>query len=154
MRRLLLLGMVCATVIGGTGCATLVHGRRQTVTVTSDPSGASVTVLSGSSVRESPGVTPLKVRLPRRDANLTIRLEKDGCQPAEVRLKRGVSGWVAGNLMAANPFAMQGYDSEPVDDYLKQVTLAVPALFAIDFASGGAYKLPKVVDVRFCGSGA
>jgi len=150
MRRLLSLGVVCLAVSGGIGCATIAHGPRQTVTVTSDPSGASVTVLSGGTVKATPGVTPVKVRLSRRDSNLTLRLEKAGCPPTELRLKRSVSGWTYGNLIAANPFAMQGYDSDPAANYLKQVTIAMPTLFAVDFLSGGAYKLPRAVDVRFC----
>jgi hypothetical protein len=30
---------------------------------------------------------------------------------AEMPLKRNVSGWIAGNLVFANPIAMQGYDT-------------------------------------------
>lgn len=149
MRRAAALAVLFA-VVSGAGCATIVHGPRQSVTITSDPSGATVTVLSNGAVKATPGVTPVKVKLPRRDANLTVRLEKAGCQPAELPLKRSVSGWVAGNLIAANPFAMQGYDSDPGGEYAKQLAFGVPALFAIDFLSGGAYKLPKAIDLRFC----
>jgi hypothetical protein len=141
--------MICLAAIGGTGCATIAHGSRQTVTVTSDPSGAAVTVLTGQTVKETPGVTPLKLTLPRRDAHLTLRLEKAGCAPAEVRLKRSVSGWTFANLVAANPFAQQGMQNASVGSYVGQLGLT-SALFTIDFLGGGAYKLPRVVDVRFC----
>lgn len=153
MRRLLPVGMLCAAVIGATGCATIVHGPRQTVTVTSDPSGASVTVRTGQTVKETAGLTPVKVSLPRRDANLTLRLEKAGCEPTEVRLKRSVSGWVFGNLIAANPIAQQGMDSSSGMNYAGQLAVT-SGMFATDFLSGGGYKLPKVVDVRFCSSPA
>lgn len=147
MRRMLSLGFVCVAAIGGTGCATIVHGPRQNVTITSDPSGAAVTVLSGQTVTASPGVTPLKVRLPRRDRNLTIRLEKDGCEPKDVPLKRGVSGWIFGNLIAANPYAQQGMDSSSGIQYAGQLAMT-SGMVATDFLTGGAYTLPKVVDVR------
>jgi len=149
MRSLMPLGLI-AGVLFGSGCATIVHGPRQSVTITSDPSGAAVTVLSGHDVKES-GVTPVKVRLPRRDANLTIRVEKSGCEPAEVKVKRSVSGWTFTNLIAANPFAQQGMDSSSGMTYAGQLGMT-SAMFATDFLTGGAYKLPKVVDVRFCAS--
>jgi hypothetical protein len=150
MRRLLPAGLLCAAAFGTPGCATIVHGPRQTVTVTSDPTGAAITVLSGQTVKATPGVTPLELRLPRKDGSMTLRLEKPGCAPAEVRLKRGVSGWTFVNLIAANPFAMQGYDRDAAGQYAKQLLIAIPALFAVDVISGGAYKLPKVIDVRLC----
>ena len=151
MRRLMPLGLIFGVLLGS-GCATIVHGPRQNVTITSDPSGAAVTVLSGHEVKES-GVTPLEVRLPRRDANLTIRLEKPGCEPTEVRVKRSVSGWTFTNLIAANPFAQQGMDSSSGMSYAGQLGMT-SAMFATDFLTGGAYKLPKALDVRFCSSPA
>ena len=153
MRHLMTVAVLGAVVFAGSGCATLVHGPRQTVTITSDPSGAAVTVLSGSTVKETPGVTPVKVRLPRRDASLTLRLEKAGCAPTEVKLKRSVSGWTFGNLIAANPFAQQGMDSSSGLTYAGQLGMTT-AMFTTDFLTGGAYKLPKAVDVRFCSSAA
>lgn len=152
MRRMLALGILCAAAIGETGCATIVNGPRQKVTIISDPSGAAVTVLSGTTVKES-GVTPLEVRLPRRDANLTLRLEKPGCEPTEVKVKRGVSGWTFTNLIAANPFAQQGMDSSSGMNYAGQLGVT-SAMFATDVLTGGAYKFPRVVDVRFCSSAA
>jgi hypothetical protein len=149
MRRLLPIGLVCVAALGTTGCATIVHGRRQTVTVTSDPSGAAVTVLSGQTVKATPGVTPIKLQLTRRDPDITIRLEKPGCPPAEVRVKRSLSGWTFGNLITANPLAMQGYDDNAAGMYAGQLGVTA-AMVLTDVATGGAYKLPKVVDVRFC----
>ena len=151
MRRLMPLGVMLGSVLAAGGCATIVHGPRQTVTVTSDPTGAAVTVLSGSDVKESPGVTPVTLKLPRRDANLTLRFEKAGCQPTEVKLKRSVSGWTFGNLIAANPLAQQGMDSASGISYVGQLGVT-SALISTDFLTGGAYKLPRVVDVRFCSS--
>lgn len=151
MRRLIpaILGILAFT---ASGCATLVHGPKQKVTITSDPTGAAVTVLSGQTVKET-GITPFEVKLPRRDANLTLRLEKPGCVPTEVKLKRSVSGWTFGNLIAANPYAQQGMDSSSGLNYAGQLGMT-SAMFGTDFIAGGAYKLPKAVDVRFCSSSA
>lgn len=133
------------------GCATIAHGWRQDVTVISDPPGATVTVLSGQTVKSTPGVTPIVLELTRRDPHLTIRLEKDGCPPADVRVTRKTSAWIAGNLIVANPMAMQGYSTDhPGGQYAMQLAITLPLMFGTDIATGAAYKLPKVVDVHLC----
>ena len=132
-----------------TACATIAHGSRQTVTVVSDPPGATVTVLSSASVKSTPGVTPIRLDLTRRDSHITIRLEKDGCAPVDVPLTRSTSGWVASNLVFANPLAMQGYDQDAGAQYAAQLGL-VGLMIAVDFGTGAAYKLPKVVSVSIC----
>ena len=152
------IAVLCVSAAWACGCATIVHGTRQSLTVTSDPTGAIVTVLSqkpGTEAveRSRPGVTPITLDLTRRDPNIVIRLEKDGCPPAEVKLKRSVSGWTFGNLIAANPFAQQGLDDSSGASYAAQLGVT-SAMFATDFLTGGAYKLPKVVDVRLCASPA
>jgi hypothetical protein len=152
MRFVSLLCIVAVAAALSIGCATLVHGPRQTVTVTSEPSGAQVIVLSDRPdasriVRSTPGVTPIRLRLTRRDPNIVIRLEKDGCSPAEVRLKRSISGWIAPNLLSANPLAAQGLDS--ASDYPRMAAQGLAVSFGIDFISGAAFKLPKTVQVTF-----
>jgi hypothetical protein len=150
MRHVFVLCVAAAAAAASSGCATLVHGTRQTVTVTSEPSGAQVTVLSdrpgGSrTVRSNPGVTPIQLQLTRREPNIVLRLEKDGCSPVEVRLKRTISGWIAPNLLSANPMAGQGLDS--ASDYPLVAAQGLAVTFGIDFLSGAAFKLPKTVQV-------
>jgi hypothetical protein len=65
------------------GCATVMNGSRQAVPVTSSPPGASILV-DGKLV----GHTPLHLRL-KRDQSLTIRIESDGYNPAEIRVTSG-----------------------------------------------------------------
>ena len=139
----------------GSGCATIAHGSRQTVTVVSDPPGARLTVLSSPEgnppiVRSHPGHTPVQLDLTRRDGTITLRFEIDGCAAVEVHLKRGVSAWTAGNLVYANPLSMQGM-SNPGSEYPRQLITMLPLTFGIDFLSGGAFTLPKTVEARLCG---
>jgi hypothetical protein len=141
--------VVLAVFALSTACATIAHGSRQTVTVVSDPPGATVTVLSAATVTSTPGVTPIQLHLSRRDSRVTVRLEKDGCASVEVPLTRSTSGWVASNLVFANPLAMQGYDQHAGAEYAAQVGL-VGLMIAVDFGTGAAYKLPKVVSVPIC----
>ena len=142
-------------VLAGTGgCATVAHGTRQTVSVTSNPPGAAVTVLSATPgktpiVRSRPGVTPIDLDLTRRDGNIVIRVEKDGCPVQELRLKRSVSGWTAANLVIANPYSMQGMD-DPGTGYARQLLIGLPLFFGIDAISGGAYKLPRRAHLELC----
>lgn len=147
--------LLAAAVAVSSGCATIAHGTRQTVTIVSDPPGATVTVLSTPEgkptvVKSKPLPTPVQIDLLRHEANLTLRFEKDGCAPVDVPLKRGVSGWTAGNLIYINPVSMQGM-SDPGREYAQQLALMLPLTFGIDFASGGAYTLPKTVEARLCG---
>jgi hypothetical protein len=154
MRYLSFLWIAAVAAAASTGCATMAHGPHQTVTVTSEPSGAQVTVLSdppagARRVRATPGTTPLRVDLRRRDPNIVVRLEKEGCLPAEVRLKRTVSGWIGANLVLANPYNAQGLDS--ASDYPKMAAQGLAVAFGIDFLSGAAFELPKRVQVTLQG---
>ena len=154
MRQAVLLACLTAAGLSAPGCATVAHGVRQTVRVTSDPAGAAVTVLSSppgrdAVVRSTPGVTPIALSLTRRDPHIVIRVEKDGCAPVEIRLKRSVSGWIAGNLIVANPLSMQGM-TDPATQYPVQLAVGLPVTFGIDALSGGAYKLPKAVHASLC----
>jgi len=75
-----------------TSCATLSHGSRQEIEVTSTPEGAHVT--DGIHVWK----TPAKISLPRKTARL-IAFFKPGYNPETVRLKRLDSGAVVGNIL-------------------------------------------------------
>lgn len=76
-----------------TSCATIMHGTRQTIGISSNPSDALVTV-DGRYC----GKTPLRVDL-KRNENHTIRIELDGYSPYEVICTRQMSAWVFGNVV-------------------------------------------------------
>ena len=97
------------------------------------------------------GVTPLDLSLTRRDPHIVLRFSSPGCAPVDVRLQRTKSGWVWGNAVLANPYAGQGADSPAgvTAIYVGQA-VAVSSAVAIDFLSGGAYKLPKRVHAAVC----
>ena len=139
------------------GCATIAHGTRQDVHVTSDRPGVQVSVLTAEPGKPEilrtadAGVTPLDLSLTRRDPHIVLRFSSPGCAPVDVRLRRTTSGWVWGNAVLANPYSGQGADSSAgvTAIYVGQA-VAVSSAVAIDFLSGGAYKLPKRVHAAVC----
>jgi hypothetical protein len=98
--------------VGSTGCATIMHGTRQDVSITSVPTGAAVTVNG-----QDKGKTPVAVELARKDKHL-VKIELAGYLPFEQYLVRKVSGWVWGNLVFGG----------------------IPGL-AVDAITGGLYKV-------------
>ena len=66
--------------LSAAGCATAIHGRKQEVDFSSDPSGATVLV-DGVNV----GTTPTSAMLVRRDSH-SVRIEKQGYVPYEASL--------------------------------------------------------------------
>jgi uncharacterized protein YceK len=109
MRRFIALTLVAASL---SGCATIMHGGNQPVGFSSTPSGAQVYVDN-----QVVGVTPVTATLSRKDQHV-VRVEMQGYAPYEMRLNRGMSGWVWGNLLIGG----------------------IPGL-AIDAISGAIYKL-------------
>jgi hypothetical protein len=74
-------------------CATIMHGTKQGVGISSTPSSASVTINNMPR-----GMTPLVADLSRRD-NHIVKIVLDGYMPFETTLTRKVSGWVWGNVL-------------------------------------------------------
>jgi hypothetical protein len=74
-------------------CASIMHGTHQDVGISSNPTGAAVSVdglLKGN--------TPVIANLTRKD-NHIVRIELAGYKPYETTLTRSVSGWVWGNIL-------------------------------------------------------
>lgn len=75
------------------GCATIVQGSNQNVSVASSPTGAQVTI-DGKNM----GVTPMVAQLARKKSH-KVQISMAGYQPYEIEMTKGVSGWVAGNVL-------------------------------------------------------
>ena len=79
-------------------CATVAHGRYQSVPVNSSPSGANVAMDCNGRVKDV-GQTPVIVKLKRKADRCNITLTKDGYEPTSVVFAKSVSGWMWGNLI-------------------------------------------------------
>src|SRR5689334_739562 len=80
------------TLLGLSGCATIIHGTKQEVGISSSPTGATV-MIDNNDV----GVTPVVSKLSRKQ-NHVVKIQLAGYQPFETTLTHSVSGWVWGNL--------------------------------------------------------
>lgn len=79
--------------LASVSCASIVSGRSQQIPVVTNPSGAIVTV--GTMTQTSPAT----FLLDRRQGVYVVKVEKEGYQPIEVVLRKGVNGWVFGNIV-------------------------------------------------------
>lgn len=102
------------------GCATIMNrGGKQWVVITSTPTGATATV-DGFTTIQTPGQLKLK-----RKKDHIIVFEKEGYETAQTLIENEMSNWVWGNILLGGLIGL-----------------------AIDFGTGGAYKLePESVNV-------
>ena len=75
------------------GCATIVTGADQMVQVDTTPVNAVVTIN-----QQSYGKTPARINLDRSTKNAAVEINLEGYESKVVHLKRGVNGWVWGNI--------------------------------------------------------
>ncbi len=84
-------------------CASIIHGPTQSISFSSQPSGAKITV-DGKEY----GVTPRTVDLRRKGrlkgeistkTEYAVKIEMDGFYPYEIKLQREMDGWFLGNLL-------------------------------------------------------
>ena len=130
-----------------TGCATVFRGRVQTILVTSDPPGAKVFV-NGKQM----STTPVDIRVNKKNSHI-VRLEKEGYAPYEIRMKRGLSGWLWANVPFITLIALAG--AEAADEAsgeggpLGVAIFPTILLLGVDFLTGAAFKQrPSKIEVK------
>ena len=100
------------------GCATVLNGTTQNIGISSQPTGANVTIDNVAY-----GVTPLFANLKRGSEHI-VTIEMPGYEKSQLTLTKSVSGWVWGNVIIGGLIGL-----------------------AIDAYSGGLYKLsPEQLD--------
>lgn len=98
MKRLQFALAVAITTLLVQGCATIVDGKTQPVTFSSEPEGATVAVAG-----RVMGTTPLTVQL-EKDKNLAVTFTKDGYKQYSTQLGTTVNGWFWGNIVLGGVF--------------------------------------------------
>jgi len=113
------IALVLAALLAVYGCATIINRTTQPVFLQSDPPGATATIDGTKQVQ-----TPASLKL-KRGKNHLITFEKAGYRSKTIAIDHELSGWVWGNVLLGGLIGL-----------------------AIDFGSGGAYKLePNTVMV-------
>ncbi len=93
MKRIVSFVTIGAFLLVIAGCCTIVSGRNQSLPVISTPSGAKV-IVNGTQQQ-----SPCTLVLDRKQPMYQVRIEKEGHQPVEITLRRGINGWIWGNLV-------------------------------------------------------
>ncbi len=102
------------------GCATIINGTTQKISVSSDPSGANFAVVG----ENTNFTTPCQVELSRKSDHI-LKFQKKGYYSATVDVRHVISGAVAGNILAGGLIG-----------------------WGVDAASGGQYRLvPDAINV-------
>jgi uncharacterized protein YceK len=126
IKKLLTVSMVFCLIITLVGCATVIHGTKQDIGITSVPTGATVTI-DGISY----GTTPTIVKLARGKMH-TVKIELPGYRPYETVITKDISGWVFGNIILGGLIGL-----------------------AVDAFSGGLYNLsPEQIQATLASGGA
>ena len=73
-----------------TSCATITRGRHEIISVDSNPSGATATILCAGNVSAT-GTTPARLTIPRNADLCRVEVEKSGMKAEKLQLARGVN---------------------------------------------------------------
>lgn len=114
-----LLVLVLISVLLSPNCATLIRRSTQRIPVTSNPVGAKVSV---NGIQQ--GMTPMELKLARKEKKQVIRIECPGYNPVEIRAKRE---------MSSGPILANG---------LLGVALAIPLAFSEYMRNDEKYNSP------------
>ena len=88
----------CIFVIFLTGCATIVSGSKYPVNLSSDPSGAEISIINGKGKIVFTGVTPTEIKLNAgqgyfKRADYKIVIEKEGYERRIISLTSNIDPW-------------------------------------------------------------
>ena len=96
------------------GCATITSGPDETISVTSEPSGADVVVDCGSAKSEQ--VTPAHFVIARKSSDCTVTVQKTGFEQETAVLEQGVNRRTWGNvpiaLIGVTVLGMSGFSND------------------------------------------
>lgn len=74
-------------------CASIIHGSKQDIAFSSNPSGAEITING-----ENRGRTPASISL-NRNQDYLVKIQLAGYLPYEINVSKKVDGWVFGNII-------------------------------------------------------
>jgi len=125
--------LVSGTLFVLSGCATVVHGRTQRLTVVTIPAGAHISIAGMER-----GISPAVVSVHRKDVGQVMKIAAPGYETEEIVMQRHISKWIATDVLwGASQFLNQGISSS------KSRTTAALAIsgttLGIDILTGAAF---------------
>jgi len=103
MKRFAFAALALAILVAG--CATILSGTKQEVSVSTTPPGAEVQVKTNGGLTVYSGTTPASCRLPRgREYLVSIKME--GYKEQELYISREFNAWFIGNLLCGGVLGM------------------------------------------------
>jgi hypothetical protein len=98
-RKFATLALLVAAGLGLSGCATILGGgTSQSVSVASQPAGATFVIKASSGIQFASGASPQTVALPRKH-EYQIEFTAPGYQKQTMTLTQGINGWFWVNLL-------------------------------------------------------
>src|SRR5688500_18646358 len=103
MKKNLILVIAIISMISFTNCASIIHGPTQSVDITSQPTGAKISI-NGQYLGETPKTLLLRRKgfnkgEPKGNREYVTKIELEGYYPYELKIKRQMDGWFLGNLI-------------------------------------------------------
>lgn len=138
---------VSVTLLGA--CSTLVEGSDQSVTVMTDPSGASCRLESKNGIVGVVNPTPGSVVLSKSKENVSVLCEKEGYQPSAGTLASSFEGMTFGNVIFGGIIGV-GIDaaSGAMNKYPASVTVQLAPLSFPSTAARDAFFDQKIASLR------
>jgi hypothetical protein len=97
------------------GCASIISGGTQPVTIKSVPEGASVSVTNRAGEKIHAGTTPVTLTLKRgagyfKSEVYAVAIQKEGYAPQQLMITSTVNGWYIGNILFGGLIGMLAVD--------------------------------------------
>ncbi len=123
MRIVFVFGFACSLLLLS-ACSTIIEGTDDTVTVTTNPSGASCTLERDGKIVGAVNPTPGSIVVDKSKDNISVICEKDGFQASAGSLESEFAGATLGNILLGGFIGV-----------------------AVDVASGASNKYPASVNI-------
>ena len=130
------------------GCATIVEGTDQTVTVITDPAGAECELQRQGSVIAIVNPTPGSVTVDKSQNNITVRCRLEGHEDGVGTFDSEFQGMTAGNILFGGVVGVGAVGGMPADDC--QRNAMVDYIYALIF--GIAFVIAGLVLVQLGGT--
>ena len=103
LKNSVLTAALAASCIWFSGCASIITSGDRKIPVTSNPSGATVTIYNMENTVVANGTTPTTIKLKKgagyfKGADYRLVVEKQGFQSREFQIRHDMNGWYYGNF--------------------------------------------------------